>query len=448
MKAGNIIKRILNAGMTLGIFFVFFKGLSGITERKDAVAKYDAFYGQEEDFDVLFFGSSHILNAVFPMDLWNDYGIVSYNFGGHRNRMPLDYWQIVNALDHTDPELIVLDGAYLHLEEKVDYNSDSPHMSMDAIPLSADKIQAVQDLYAGHKMCMEYLLPFSMYHYRWTELMQDDFDINYNVEKGAESRINVAVPDNVEKIDEDDREEKNTVCITYLRKIIELCQDRDIDILLVYIPYPAGISGQRDALYLHEIAEEYEVNYIDFLNMDGIVNYNTDCYDEKSHLNPSGARKVTGYLGQYIRDHYNIPDQRNNSAYHSWYGDYDVYIDYKIGLIKEQENLKSYLMLMNDDDFSYTIEIYDPDVLLCDNAIVPLLENINIDSTKISDKGMTMVMIENDVKQKINYDYSSDELQQGSVRIIVTDNRDNSVADAVSYDLKNGTVIHEQIPEQ
>ena len=54
MKAGNIIKRILSAGMTLGIFLVFFKGLSGITERKDAVAKYDAFYGQEEDFDVLF----------------------------------------------------------------------------------------------------------------------------------------------------------------------------------------------------------------------------------------------------------------------------------------------------------------------------------------------------------------------------------------------------------
>ena len=44
---------------------------------------YYDFYQQEQDFDVLFLGTSHVLNAVYPMELWRDYGIVSYNMANH-----------------------------------------------------------------------------------------------------------------------------------------------------------------------------------------------------------------------------------------------------------------------------------------------------------------------------------------------------------------------------
>ena len=59
-----------------------------VVERKDSRYKYEPFFEQEENFDVLFLGTSHVMDGVFPMELWNDYGIVSYNLGGNGNYLP------------------------------------------------------------------------------------------------------------------------------------------------------------------------------------------------------------------------------------------------------------------------------------------------------------------------------------------------------------------------
>jgi hypothetical protein len=67
-------------------------------ERKASDFKYANFFEQDEDFDVLFFGTSHVINGIFPMELWNDYGIVSYNFGGHGNEIATSYWDNIDAV--------------------------------------------------------------------------------------------------------------------------------------------------------------------------------------------------------------------------------------------------------------------------------------------------------------------------------------------------------------
>ena len=51
-----------------------------LVERKASEKKFEDFYKQEADFDVLFFGTSHVVNAILPMELWNEYGMVSYNY--------------------------------------------------------------------------------------------------------------------------------------------------------------------------------------------------------------------------------------------------------------------------------------------------------------------------------------------------------------------------------
>jgi hypothetical protein len=67
-------------------------------ERKSSDFKYADYFEQDEDFDVLFFGTSHVINGIFPMELWNDYGIVSYNFGGHGNEIATSYWDNIDAV--------------------------------------------------------------------------------------------------------------------------------------------------------------------------------------------------------------------------------------------------------------------------------------------------------------------------------------------------------------
>lgn len=41
--------------------------------------QYDPFFENDQVFDVLFFGSSHVNYGVSPLDLYQNYGITSYN---------------------------------------------------------------------------------------------------------------------------------------------------------------------------------------------------------------------------------------------------------------------------------------------------------------------------------------------------------------------------------
>lgn len=46
------------------------------------------------------------------MDLWKNYGIISYNLGGGNETIPGNYYKMLLALEQTRPKIIVLD-AYL-----------------------------------------------------------------------------------------------------------------------------------------------------------------------------------------------------------------------------------------------------------------------------------------------------------------------------------------------
>ncbi len=86
------------------------------------------------------------------------------------------------------------------------------------------------------------------------------------------------------------------------------------------------------------------------------MDYTTDLYDSSSHLNPSGAKKVTEILGQFITEHYSIEDHRDDDGYSEYWIKFGEYQKYKMQLIKEQTFLKEYLMLLNDPDFSIEIQ--------------------------------------------------------------------------------------------
>ena len=41
-------------------------------------------------------------------------------------------------------------------------------------------------------------------------------------------------------------------------------------------------------------------------------------YRDRYHCNASGAMKVTTYFGDYISQHYDIPDRRGDPDYSEW----------------------------------------------------------------------------------------------------------------------------------
>ena len=118
------------------------------------------------------------------------------------------------------------------------------------------------------------------------------------------------------------------------------------------------------------------MDYIDFVSMDQVADYATDCFDAHEHLNPSGARKVSDYLGRYIAVHSDIADHRGEAAYAAWVDDAAAYRQKKLADFESQSDLASALMLLHDDDFACAVTIGAGSDVFESDKLMNLMQNI------------------------------------------------------------------------
>lgn len=368
-------KKVIGCVSMLIILGIIIAGLSTITERKNSKFKYIPFFEEKNNFDVLFFGTSHVIDGIYPMELWNDYGIVSYNWGGHSNELATSYWVMRNALEYTHPKLVVIDVKGVDNDILVSETPEYIHLSLDCFPLSHTKYETVCDLFPEAENKWEYLFDFGIYHNRWNELTEDDFQVRKTKEKGAETMIAVAKPYDMVLIDRKLKNREETTGKEYLRKMIAYCQEKGIEVLLIHIPYPTDESKLKWGNSVDDIAEEYGVPYINFMYED-VINYNTDCYDLGSHLNASGAKKVTDFLGQYITENFPVENHKEDENYASWLEDYKIYTDDKLYRLKAETNFYNYLMLLADKNLYCSFKTAAQTELWKDEKFLNLKDNI------------------------------------------------------------------------
>ncbi len=381
------ILRVIEALAFCAVLGAMLLALTNIVERKVSTNKFEPLLDAPEQYDVLFIGDSHMVNGVFPMELWADYGIASYNVSSWGNTLPVSYWVMQHVLEYAQPELIVIGVKDADKPYKLTGSGSDVHTALDCFPLSMTKIRAIEDLMSDPNLTddagtpytelkWEYYFTLGKYHTRWSELTRADFEPEYNKQKGAEMAINVAPPQDYELLYEFETMDETGDGFGYLRMMIDDCRRRGIDVLLVHLPYPATVQDQLAANTVANIAQQKEVDYIDFVNLDTVVDYETDSFDGFSHLNPSGARKVTDYLGQYITTHYDIADHRGDADYAAWNTMYDEYQRLKAGYVDMQTDLKNALMLLHDDHVGVCVRIDAYSPLYADDTLYYLMHNI------------------------------------------------------------------------
>lgn len=375
------VKNFFSFIIFIGITVFLLGKLTDIMVNKESQGRLTGFFQEENDIDVLLFGSSHIRHGIFPMELYRDYGIISYNMAGNGDTIPVSYWKLVMALDYKQPKVVIMDICNLWPGIKTSaIGIGQVHTSMDAFPLSYHKYLAATDLFEEPKEQMEIIWNFSVYHTRWTELSESDFDINFN-----SSLCKGALPLNAhtERVATVDNTPDNTLVYDemsyeYLCRMIELCQDRGIEILLVNSGYDVNKTSQLFADSIPALAQKYDVNYVDFTSLD-LIDFSTDLHStgQNTHVNSSGARKLTDFIGEYLTDHYSLPDKRLDQNYSDWNESYEEYIQYKASNINEQDLLPVELTMLSDEDFDIVIYVKKDSELLKNDTIIALLNNIS-----------------------------------------------------------------------
>lgn len=408
-----------------------------VLQRKDSRIKYADFFDEakKDHIDVLFMGSSHVINGINPMELFEQYGFTSYNMGGHGSVMQATYWELIEALDYCTPKWVVVDAYmleknYQYLDEMDGSASESEiktsveqlHLNMDVWPLNKLKIAAISDLIKEQSVRNEFLFDFLIYHSRWNDLDSEDYKALFGKEErnslmGAEMRYDVEIsPVSYPYPSENETLGEHTVGQEYLMKIIDECQRRGIGVLVTYFPFCATTQDRIAANSAGVIANMYDVPYINMLDA-GIIDLNTDLNDI-GHLNAAGAHKVTDYVGKWLYDNANLKDHRNDEDYADWMQRVLDYDDECIALACDNSNLYTQLEMLSLSNVSSIIYFNHNSMVFSDDSIKSLI--INISGTDIISTSVGPYILINDVSCDKVFEAQGDDTIDGADTMLGT----------------------------
>ncbi len=289
-------------------------------------------YGYYEEpkntVETLFLGASTFSVGIIPMQLYEDYGISSYNAGTESQPLMASYY-LAEEFYRLNPETldtIILDASILR---------DVPLESMykkvlDSIRwYSPVKFRFAWDLSDGDSDFWSNLIPLLSYHDRWEELTTEDFQkYSYNLAtytRGyyfiTESRLDrsddyteIALPNSV--LQDDEEADFNEESLIYFSKLVEFCNSHNIHLTILKTPQDDWTDADHNAaatLAASVNLEFYDFNYEPLLTKIG-YNGAFDRWDEK-HLNYYGASELTDWLGWYLTETCGNRDVRGDAAY-------------------------------------------------------------------------------------------------------------------------------------
>ena len=199
-----------------------------------------------------------------------------------------------------------------------------------------------------------------------------------------------------------------------------------------------------EANAIQDLAESLGLDYINFLQMD-IVDFNTDMRDPSSHMNYSGAIKVSSWLGNYVRDNYSIPSRRGDVSFSWMETAFEESRSQLHSYIHEANYLENILLVMCDKGYSFTISIDQDSPIYEDQRLLTLIENLSPDTDleKLDqaaqlkeayllciDRGSCLIQeyLGEEVPESIELmDQSLSIGGQGQIHCTLADNRDGSI---------------------
>ncbi len=324
-----------------------------------ATGRIKGYYNEKKNtIDVIAVGASSVGKGYSPIEVWNKYGITSYNLGTSNQTISLAYYLIKESINYQSIKTVILDmdAAF---ENKTTPEGEYRKL-LDNMKLGKTKLEAINDknLKIEEKDKISYVFPLLRFHTRFKELKNIDF--KYSREKSCDeyySYKGMAITTDIKPyIDKENyMEEKigqetkiSDENLYYINKIIKLCEEKNIKLMFITIPTAtSGPVGKQTldwsldkSKQIEKLAKENKIEFIDFnlpqmqekINLD----WTKDTSDCGNHLNVYGAEKVSEYIGQVLSNKYNLEDYRNNKEIASdWNKIARKYEERKLALEKE-----------------------------------------------------------------------------------------------------------------
>lgn len=307
IKKKNVIKSFL----FLGILAVLLHIASWVSIQMDRNynprlnhSARSIFAEPDETIDTLFIGDSNVYSGISPMIIWKDYGFTGYSWGEPSQRITETYEYLKQIYKHQKPKVVFIEPGNVFRDK-----SD------------------VSNLNSLVKTIISRFFPVITYHKNLDfHKLRNMKTSRRSITKGFYIRKQIKKPRTIKMRSEKTQERipVSNVAQLYLRKSIELCRENGSEVVLLSVPsYDAWNTKKHNSL--KDMADKNNVPFLDLnLILEKNMNWKKDTPDG-THLNITGAKKVSTWIGAYLNKNYDLKDHREDPAYVQWKEDLKIY---------------------------------------------------------------------------------------------------------------------------
>lgn len=276
------------------------------------------YYNEENSHDVIFVGDCEVYENFSPVTMWEEHGITSYIRGSAQQLIWQSYYLLEEVFERESPKVVVYNVQSMKYDapQSEAYN----RMTLDGMPLSKHKLDAIKASMTENEDMISYLIPFLRYHSRWSELTDEDFEYAFRRDPvtiaGYLMRADIEPMTKLPTAPVLDDYTIGDTCWEYLDKMQKLCDANGATLILIKSPslWPHWYDQWDEQI--SDYAAEHGLDYINLLNVsDDIgIDMQTDTYDAGLHLNIYGAEKLSRYFAEILAERYGVPDRRDDDT--------------------------------------------------------------------------------------------------------------------------------------
>jgi len=259
--------------------------------------KYDLLNEEDNTIDVIFLGDSLVYNGISPMYIWNEYGYTSYDCAvpAATSKEIYNYAKVI--VESQKPKLVFVEGDVLF--RKMNSTRAYKYKFLD----------------------LKKHFPLFIFHNNWKQLGKDEW---INPYKGFKYSSKVKGPERKRNMKKTNKSSKiEPINAEYYEKMIKLFKDNGIEVIMIENPTITWNYKKHNSV--EKFAHKNNVEIID-LNLEDLkIDWAKETKDKGVHMNYLGARKVTKYFAEYIKEKNVVEDHRNDSKYDSWHKAYEIY---------------------------------------------------------------------------------------------------------------------------
>lgn len=281
-----------------------------------------SYYQEPKDHEVIFIGDCEVYANFSPMVMYEEEGIKAYVRGSSQQLIWQSYYILKETLKYETPKVVVLNVNAMRYGKDSDKRSEAYNRLMiDNMKWSKEKVELINESMTEEENFLSYVFPILRYHSRYSDLTKEDFTYLWKTKQNTYNGF--LINKKVKPVGNLPTKRKqasytfNEECYDYLDKILTLCQEKGIDLVLIKAPSVYPYWYEEYDQQIKEYAEKNNINYYNLLeNAEKIgIDYEKDTYDGGLHLNVIGATKLSKYFAHILIEEYHLTNYQNDSIY-------------------------------------------------------------------------------------------------------------------------------------